>query len=57
MVEDEPMVASLLADSLHRGGFDASTASNAVEARDQVRNTDPDAALIDINLGAGPVAA
>lgn len=48
------MIAALLADSLKREGFDASTASNAVDARDQVRNTDPDAALIDINLGAGP---
>ena len=54
MVEDEPLIASLIADSLTKEGFEAATARNAVEARDQVRNTDPDAAVIDINLGAGP---
>jgi len=54
VVEDEPLIASLIADSLTKEGFEAATAGNAVEARDQVRNIDPDAAVIDINLGAGP---
>lgn len=47
-------MASLIADSLTREGFETSVAGNAVEARDQVHASDPDAAIIDINLGAGP---
>ena len=54
MVEDQTFVASLIADSLTREGFDTSIAGNAIEARDQVHASDPDAAVIDINLGAGP---
>ena len=48
------MVASLIAESLTHGGFDAAIARDAVHAREQVQSHDPDAAVIDINLGSGP---
>lgn len=54
IVEDEPLIASLMADALTRDGFDAAIAHDAVQAREQVQATDPDAAVIDINLGTGP---
>lgn len=54
VVEDDVMVASLVAESLTREGFETAVAHNAVEAREQVQATDPDAAVIDINLGSGP---
>jgi DNA-binding NarL/FixJ family response regulator len=54
VVEDEPLIASLIADSLTREGFDVAIAHDALQAREQVQATDPDAALIDINLGSGP---
>ena len=54
VIEDEPMVASLLADVLRAAGFDVLTVGNVVDARIQTEEFDPDAALIDINLGEGP---
>lgn len=54
VVEDDVMVASLVADSLTREGFETAVAHSAVEAREQVQATDPDGAVIDINLGSGP---
>ena len=54
VVEDEPMVASLLSDVLRSAGFDVLTVTNVVDARVQAEEFDPDAALIDINLGEGP---
>ena len=54
VVEDEPLVASLLHDALNQQGFDAFIGHDALEARTLVESVDPDAALIDINLGEGP---
>lgn len=54
VVEDEPLVASLLRDVLEHAGFETATAPDAVEARTLTRDFDPDAALIDIHLGDGP---
>ena len=53
VVEDEPLVASLLCEVLHQAGFETASAANAADARDLAEAFDPDAALIDINLGAG----
>lgn len=54
VLEDEPLVASLICDVLNQQGFRASASANAMDARSKVDETDPDAALIDINLGSGP---
>jgi DNA-binding NarL/FixJ family response regulator len=54
VVEDEKMVASLLHDAFSQQGFDAVIGHDALEARHLVETQDPDAALIDINLGSGP---
>ena len=54
IVEDEDLLASLLCDTLVTHGFVVETASNVVEARQAVRDFDPDAVLLDITLGEGP---
>ena len=53
IVEDEPMVAALLNDSLSSQGFDIRTAASAAEAKQVTRGFDPDIAILDINLGQG----
>lgn len=54
IVEDEDLLASLLSETLVTHGFIVKTASNALEARQSVRDFDPDAVLLDITLGEGP---
>ena len=54
VVEDEPLMASLLAESLQVHGFEVAIASDVLEARKAVKDFDPDGALIDISLGVGP---
>lgn len=54
VVEDEPLVASLLSNALQGEGFDVRTCDTAADARSLVDSFDPDGALIDIHLGQGP---
>lgn len=54
IVEDDRFVASLLADILRRDGFDVRIAGDVLAARKLVNQFDPDIALLDIGLGAGP---
>lgn len=54
VVEDEPLMASLLSEVLVSQGFVVQTASNTLQARAAVDVFDPDAALLDISLGDGP---
>ena len=54
VVDDEPMVRTLVAALLAQHSFDVSTCASAPDARQQVATFDPDAALIDIHLGSGP---
>ena len=54
VVEDEPLMASLLSDALVVHHFEVRIASDVLEARQVVKEFDPDAALIDISLGYGP---
>lgn len=54
VVEDEPLMASLLADVLMGHGFEVRIAADVLAARQSVRDFDPDGALIDISLGDGP---
>lgn len=54
IVEDEPLLAALVANALHAAGFDVSTALDVETARALVETFDPDMALLDISLGNGP---
>jgi len=54
VVEDEPLMASLLAETLRAAGFEVATAGSVKEARACIDAFDPDLALLDIALGNGP---
>jgi DNA-binding NarL/FixJ family response regulator len=54
VVEDEPLMSSLLAQALAGAGFVVETAADVLQARAAVRNFDPDGVLLDISLGDGP---
>lgn len=54
VVEDDALTASLLSDALRAQGFEVSTSATASDALIKVERFDPDAALLDINLGDGP---
>ena len=54
LVEDEPMVAALLQETLEAAGFGILVAYSALEAKSTAKQFDPDVAVLDINLGAGP---
>jgi DNA-binding NarL/FixJ family response regulator len=53
IVEDDSFMRSLLAEYLEKAGFLVSTASSAADARRQINAVDPDAVVIDIDLGPG----
>jgi len=54
VVEDDPFMRSLIAETLDSAGFQVQTAANAADAKRAIRILDPDAVVIDINLGEGP---
>ena len=54
MVDDEPIIRTLIADRLNTIGFEAVTAADAFEAQKIVVKFDPDALLVDLDLGQGP---
>ena len=54
VVEDDSFLRSLLADSIEAAGFSVSTAANAADARRVINAVDPDAVVLDIDLGIGP---
>ena len=54
VVEDEPLMASLLAQTLRSANFQVETAANAADARKVIDRFDPDIVLLDISLGDGP---
>lgn len=54
VVEDDPMTRGLLASTLEAAGFTVATASNGSDARRAVALADPDALILDIDLGFGP---
>lgn len=54
IVEDEPLLRSLIAAKLEQAGFQVEAVGSAVEARKVVKTFDPDVALLDIELGDGP---
>ncbi|MFM2023743.1 MAG: hypothetical protein RIR89_1135 [Actinomycetota bacterium] len=54
VVEDEHLLRDLLARTLESMGFVVTTAANAADAKRAVKSSDPDAMLVDIELGPGP---
>lgn len=54
VVEDEPLMASLIVDVLNEAGFLAHAAPDVATARKLVDEFDPDMVLLDISLGVGP---
>ncbi|MSZ57740.1 MAG: response regulator, partial [Actinobacteria bacterium] len=54
VVEDEPLMSSLLADVLFEHGFTVRTAVDVAQARREINAFDPDVLLLDVSLGEGP---
>ncbi len=54
VVEDDAFMRSLIAEYLEKAGFLVSTAGTAADARRQIKAVDPDAVVLDLDLGAGP---
>jgi DNA-binding NarL/FixJ family response regulator len=54
VVEDEGFTSGLVCAALRGAGFEVRAAASAAEARREVAGFDPDAAVIDLNLGTGP---
>lgn len=54
IVEDDAFMGSLMIDALKSRGFESKHASNAADATRELQKFDPDAVLVDIDLGKGP---
>ncbi|MEO0027850.1 MAG: hypothetical protein RL716_1181, partial [Actinomycetota bacterium] len=54
LVEDEQLTRSLIQEKLSQSGFDVRGCSSALEAKKLVASFDPDALVVDIELGPGP---
>ena len=54
VVENEDFLRSLIADSLEKAGFKVATAANGLDAKRLMSSVDPDAVILDIDLGSGP---
>jgi len=54
VVENDDFLRSLIADALEKAGFSVATAANGLDAKRIIRSVDPDAAILDIDLGSGP---
>lgn len=54
VVENESLLRDLIARSLEAVGFSVTTAANAADAKRACKAVDPDACIVDIELGSGP---
>lgn len=54
VIENEALLRDLLAKALENEGFAVTTAANASDARRAIVAIDPDALVVDIELGPGP---
>lgn len=54
IVDDDALLRDMIAQVLDSAGFDTVTAANAHEAIALTRSANPDAVVIDIDLGIGP---
>lgn len=53
-VDDEPLVLTLLSETLKAQGYEVTTATDAASAKRACTNFDPDVAILDVDLGSGP---
>lgn len=54
VVEDDDLVRSLIASHVEASGFQVAVASNFTDAMRLIKVVDPDAVILDIDLGPGP---
>jgi DNA-binding NarL/FixJ family response regulator len=54
IVEDDEFTGSLMSTALEGAGFETSVAVSAIMAKKQLQKLDPDAVIVDIDLGDGP---
>lgn len=54
VVDDEPIIRTLIASKFQELGFEAWPAADAIEAKKLVKAKDPDALVVDLDLGPGP---
>lgn len=54
VVEDDPFLRSLITDTLLGADFEVAAAQSAAKAKVLLNSFDPDAAVLDIELGNGP---
>ena len=54
VVENEPLMRDLIGKTLESAGFKVTTAANAADAKRVHLAVDPDAMVVDIELGPGP---
>lgn len=54
LVEDNLFMRALITDVLEGEGFELVIAENAAEAIERAASFDPDAAILDVDLGSGP---
>jgi DNA-binding NarL/FixJ family response regulator len=54
VVENEALLRDLIAQSLETSGFVVTTAANVADAKRAISAVDPDACVVDIELGPGP---
>jgi DNA-binding NarL/FixJ family response regulator len=54
VVEDEALLRDLIAKTLEASGFEVTTAANAADAARAFKAHDPDAVVLDVELGPGP---
>ena len=54
VVEDESLLRDLIAKTLESNGFEVTTAANAADAARAFKAYDPDAVVLDVELGPGP---
>ena len=54
VVDDEPIIRTLIAERLAQSGFETFTAQDALSAKRVMLTEDPDALVVDLDLGDGP---
>lgn len=54
VVDDEPIIRSLISERLSQEGFEVETAPDALSAKRVMLRFDPDALIVDLDLGDGP---
>jgi DNA-binding NarL/FixJ family response regulator len=54
VVDDEPIIRSLIAERLRQSGFECFVAEDALTAKRVMLREDPDALVVDLDLGDGP---